>query len=321
MMSGLAARYKDLCAVVIDTGMGHTKSGLAGDERPRSVVPSQVKDGSILTHGVVTDWDGLEELWHRIFYHDLAVCPEELAVLATDAPLSPVVNREKVAELLFEGFGVPAMLVMPRSVLVAYSYGCTTGVVLGSGAGTSYAVAVQDGYVLPHASFRLDLAGNDLTFYLGQMLAARGLQLPAERLQHLKETCCCCHPPGAHSEPMGPLLQDEYSRCAEALFTPKVLGVPGPGLLEMAARSLHLSGAQPGNPPVLLAGGTTLLCGFAQRVAQGLGSEHPAAAPSRHIAAWLGGSIAASLDAFQGSWLPRDIYIESGSSAVHRYCF
>ncbi|XP_010724171.2 actin, acrosomal process isoform-like [Meleagris gallopavo] len=321
MISGLAARYKDLCAVVIDTGMGHTRSGLAGDERPRAVVPSQGEDGSILTHGVVTDWDRLEELWHHIFYHDLAVCPEELAVLATDAPLSPVINREKVAELLFEGFGVPAMLVMPRPVLVAYSYGCTSGVVLGSGAGTSYAVAVQDGYVLPHASFRLDLAGNDLTVYLGQMLAAHRVQLPAETLQHLKETRCCCHPPGAHSEPMGPLLQDEYSRCAEALFTPEALGVPGPGLLEMAARSLHLSGAQPGNAPLLLAGGTTLLCGFAQRVAQGLGSGHPAAAPSRHVAAWLGGSIAASLDAFQGSWLPQDIYNENGPSAVHQHCF
>ncbi|XP_031467603.1 actin, acrosomal process isoform-like [Phasianus colchicus] len=321
MISSLAAKYKDLCPVVIDTGMGHTRSGLAGDERPRSVVPSQGKDGSIVTHGVVTDWDRLEELWYHIFYHDLAVCPEELAVLATDAPLSPIINREKVAELLFERFGVPAMLVMPRSVLVAYSYGCTTGVVLGSGAGTSYAVAVQDGYVLPHASFRLDLAGNDLTVYLGQMLAAHRVQLPAETLQHLKETRCCCHPPGTHSKPMGPLLQDEYSLCAEALFTPEAVGLSGPGLLEMAACSLHLSGAQSGNPPLLLAGGTTLLCGFAQRVAQGLGSGHPAAAPSRHVAAWLGGSIAASLDAFQDSWLPRDIYIESGPSAVHQHCF
>lgn len=321
MTSGSAARYKDLCAVVIDTGMGHTRSGLAGDERPRSVAPSKDKDGSILTHGVVTDWDRLEELWHRIFYHELAVCPEELAVLATDAPLSPIINREKMAELLFEGFGVPAVLVMPRPVLATYSYGCTTGVVLGSGASTSYVVAVQDGYVLPHASFRLDLAGNDLTAYLSQMLAARRVQLPAETLQHLKEKCCCCHTPGTHREPMGPILPDEYSRCAEALFTPEALGVPGPGLLHLAARSLHLSEAQAGNPPLLLAGGTTLLCGFAQRVAQGLGRGHPAAAPSRHVAAWLGGSIAASLDAFQGSWLPRDIYIENGPSAVHRHCF
>ncbi|POI24415.1 hypothetical protein CIB84_011835 [Bambusicola thoracicus] len=163
MTSGLAARHKDLCAVVIDTGMGHTRSGLARDERPRSVAPSKGKDGSILTHGVVTDWDRLEELWHRIFYHELAVCPEELAVLATDAPLSPNMNCEKMAELLFEDFGMPAMLVMSRPVLVAYSYGCTTGVVLGSGASTSYVVAVQDGYALPHVSFCLDLAGNDLT--------------------------------------------------------------------------------------------------------------------------------------------------------------
>uniref|UniRef100_A0A8B9PIF4 Uncharacterized protein n=1 Tax=Apteryx owenii TaxID=8824 RepID=A0A8B9PIF4_APTOW len=154
-------RYKSFCAVVIDTGTSHTRSGLAGDEKPRSVVPSQVGvprqqdeagDGdsdSILTHGVVTDWDGLEMLWHRVFYRELAVCPEELAVLVTDAPLSPAANREKVAELLFESFGVPAMLVLPRSLLVAYSYGRTSGLVVGSGAGTSYVAPILDGSAEP----------------------------------------------------------------------------------------------------------------------------------------------------------------------------
>lgn len=110
-------RYKALCAAVIDTGTSHTRSGLAGDEQPRSVVPSHAGGSAILTHGVVTNWDGLEELWHRILYQELCVCPEEVAVLATDAPLSPIANREKMAELLFEGFGVPAMLVLPRSLL------------------------------------------------------------------------------------------------------------------------------------------------------------------------------------------------------------
>ncbi|NXG37327.1 ACTA protein, partial [Dromaius novaehollandiae] len=180
-----AERYKSFCAVVIDMGTGHTRSGLAGDKKPRSVLPSQVGlprrqdepghgDGaSILTHGVVTDWDGLETLWHRVFYSELAVRPEELAVLVTDAPLSPAANREKVAELLFESFGVPAMLVLPRSLLAAYSYGRTSGLVVGSGAGTSYAAPVVDGYALPHATFRLDVAGDALTAYLGALRGPR----------------------------------------------------------------------------------------------------------------------------------------------------
>ncbi|XP_010193295.1 PREDICTED: actin-1-like, partial [Mesitornis unicolor] len=152
--------YKALCGAVIDTDTGHTRSGLAGDEQPRSVVPSQAGGSPILTHGLVTNWDGLEELWHRILYQELRVCSEEVAVLATDAPLSPLANREKTAELLFKSFSVRAMLVLPRSLLNTYSYGRTTGVVVGSGAGTSYVAGVQEGYVLPHTTFRLDAAGD-----------------------------------------------------------------------------------------------------------------------------------------------------------------
>ncbi|XP_054694672.1 uncharacterized protein LOC129211501 [Grus americana] len=322
-----AERYKALCAVVIDTGTGHTRSGLAGDEQPRSVVPSQAGGGPVLTHGMVTDWDGLEELWHRVLYRELGVCPEEVAVLATDAPLSLAANREKVAELLFEGFGVPAMLVLPRSLLAAYSYGRTAGVVVGCGAGTSYAAGVREGYALPHATFRLDVAGDALTLYLGRLLGSRGVRLGADPLRRLKETCCCVLPGAGGALPLTPpgasgLLQgDERFRCPEVLLAPTALGLPGPGLLEQAARSLRRCGGPPGRPPprLLLAGGTTLLHGFPRRLAAELGVPAEAA-PRRRAAAWLGGSLAASLDAFQGAWVPRDAYGEVGPAAVHPRC-
>ncbi|XP_030357388.1 actin-like [Strigops habroptila] len=320
-------RYKALCAVVIDTGTGHTRSGLAGDEQPRSVVPSQAGGSPVLTHGVVTNWDGLEELWHRILYQELGVCPEEVAVLATDGPLSPIANREKMAELLFEGFGVPAMLVLPRSLLAAYSYGRTTGVVVGSGAGTSYTAGVREGYALPHATFRLDVAGDALTLYLGQLLESRGVHLDTDPLCRLKETCCCVLPGAGRPQPVTPpgtstLLQgDERFRCPEVLLAPTTLGLPEPGLLEQASHSLRRCGGPPGGPApcLLLAGGTTLLRGLPQRLAEELGVSTEAA-PRRRAAAWLGGSLAASLDAFQGAWVPRDVYGEGGPATVHPHC-
>ncbi|XP_062441904.1 actin-3-like [Rhea pennata] len=346
-------RYKSFCAVVIDTGTSHTRSGLAGDEKPRSVVPSRVEGprqqddpglgdgGSILTHGVVTDWDGLETLWHRVFYRELAVCPEELAVLVTDAPLSPAANREKVAELLFESFGVPAMLVLPRSLLAAYSYGRTSGLVVGSGAGTSYVAPILDGYALPHATFRLDVAGDALTAYLGELRGARGPPLPPDLLRQLKEHCCCCQLPGAPAP--APAVDftlpdkrvvsvgSERFRCPEALFAPAAVGLPAePGLAAQAARSLRRCGARRRGrllADVLLAGGTTLLSGFAERLgaelrdAAGAAAAGPAAGPRRRFAAWLGGSIAASLDAFQSAWIAQRAYGESGAAVVHRHCF
>ncbi|XP_009279522.1 PREDICTED: actin-85C-like [Aptenodytes forsteri] len=193
-----AERYKTLCAA-IDMGTGHTRSGLAGDEQPRSVVPSQAGGGPILTHGVVTDWYGLEELWHRVLYQKLDVCLEEVAVLATDTLLSPAANREKVAKLLFKGFGVSAMLVLPRSLLAAYSFGPTTRV---WGIGTSYAAGVREGYALPHAIFRLDVAGDALTFYLGWLLGSHGVHLGADPLHCLKKTCCCLLPGAGGALPL-----------------------------------------------------------------------------------------------------------------------
>ncbi|NWJ04638.1 ACT1 protein, partial [Crypturellus undulatus] len=291
-------QYKSFCAIVIDMGTSHTRSGLAGDEKPRSVVPSRVgvpgqedeagrDDGSsILTHGVVTDWDGLETLWHRVFYRELTVCPEELAVLVTDAPLSPAANREVVAELLFESFGVPAMLVLPRSLLAAYSYGRTSGLVVGSGAGTSYAAPILDGYALPHATFRLDVAGDALTAYLGALRGENRPPLGTDLLCYLKEHCCCCRLPGAPAPPsINFTLPDrrvvavgaERFRCPEALFAPAAL--------------------------------------------RGAGADSPAASARRHFAAWLGGSVAASLDAFQSAWISRRAYSESGPAVVHRHCF
>ena len=81
-------------------------------------------------------------------------------VLLTEAPLNPTKNREKAAELFFENFNVPALFISIQAVLSLYASGRTTGVVLDSGDGVTHAVPIYEGFAMPHAIQRIDLAGS-----------------------------------------------------------------------------------------------------------------------------------------------------------------
>lgn len=214
----------EIAAVVIDSGSGYIKAGLAGEDAPKVCFPSIVgktkvsgisiamdqrdtfvgteaydKRGILdisypIQNGLIQDWEGMEKIWHHSYYNELKVPPEEHPCLLTETPLNTMKNREKMVQVMFEVFNVPSFFAASQAVLALYSSGKTTGVVVDSGFGVTHVVPIYEGYSLPHSIMKVDLGGKDLTEYLMKLLIQNGISFSSmaelDVVRDIKEKTC-----------------------------------------------------------------------------------------------------------------------------------
>lgn len=79
-----------------------------------------------------------------------------------------------MTKIMFESFEVPKYYVGIQAVLSLYSSGKTTGLVLDAGDGVTHTVPIFEGYAIPHAIERNNLAGRELTNYMKKLLNELG---------------------------------------------------------------------------------------------------------------------------------------------------
>nr|XP_009916767.1 PREDICTED: actin-like protein 10 [Haliaeetus albicilla] len=274
-----------------------------------------------LKHGIIEDWDGMENLWNHLFFCGLKALPEEQPVLMADSPSCPSTNREKVAEVLFESFGVPALHMANTGFLSLCAYGRVTGLAVEAGAGVSHATSICLGQTWREATYCLGVAGGFLSNYLHSLLMESPNDpsvlkaLKKKTVIQLKKQCC--------------YVSMDYEGDVYNRGEPKLVHQSSPGLHHLALQSLqkvpdHARRDTVGN--IVLSGGSSMFPGFPERMClelnalfHGTGCQiQVLASPERGIAAWAGGSMAASLTSFQHAWMAKGEYQEHGAEYVHK---
>jgi actin, other eukaryote len=372
--------------LVFDTGAGSIRAGYAGYDTPHCVLPtfigsamhdtpilkcaniqsskklyygddvhfskSLVDFKQIIRKGFIIDYDGLEHLWKYILDEKLQCELKDRCLLLTGTPAKNLKSKQKSLEHLFEGLNVSSASIQTSQVLALYGLGLTTGLVLDCGHHESYAVGIYDGFSIDTS---LDLqntsvCGEDLTYYLSQLLTNQGICLQNHTNSHMchlqlvrdiKEKLCyvsrdylteyefCAKetPCGRNYElPDGTIVQmtTQLFQCPEALFQPSLLGFKKETLgihniLHQKIINADINLRRYLAQSIILIGGTTFLPSFAERLGMELSRLCPkslavkiTAPPDRNYVTWTGGSIVASLSTFPSQCITKEMFYERG---------
>eukprot|EP01084_Bolivina_argentea_P268567 456205_1 len=303
------------CPIVIDNGYS-MKSGFASEEAPRALFPSIIgvpihknvsppydpnrsrdfyvgdeaaaKRGILhifpdpIQHGIITSWRHMERIWHHVFYNELRVEPEDHSVLFTEIPLNPKSNKEKLAQIMFETFNIPAICIKIDAVLSLYATGKLTGTVLTSSSNTTVSVPVYEGNIISNAVNISYFGGKQLTDYLQRLLTENCYSFKTwnEKLivNNIKEKLCYVESDFSkinhainYELPDGQMIMVDTERfkCCEAMFDPNVIISNAKGIHKMIYDSINECDVEIRKDlydNILLCGGNMLFDGIRKRL-------------------------------------------------------
>ena len=302
--------------------------------------------------GFISNMDDMELILSYTFYDRLGICQGDHPVLMSQVPFNPKSTREKVTEIMFEQFEVPAFCIQTSAVLALFSVGSTSGVAIELGGGVFNASVVNSGTFLRNASLTLPISGRCITDYLRQDVNKNQSVSDEQKwytnstcfwntLNDMKHTCCFVSQdfysdnknPEAHALnyelPDGTYLTLDKERycCPEAIFNPNLYGVEMQGIQHQAYNAAMK--ADTGNEKevlsnMVLCGGGSLFPGLPTRLESELKklntTEHDirlVTPDQRENCVWRGGSLMAVDEAWGHIWMNKEDYDEHGPTFIH----
>ena len=216
-MSGGVYGGDEVGALVFDIGSHSVRAGYAGEDCPKAdfptyigIQPAELKEaendkrysfgtGQLLIpkegmeiHNplkdcMVANWDLYEVLLKNIYKSHLRSESELHPVLMSEPAWNERSKREKITEIMFEKFNVPAFFLCKSPVLSAFANGRSSGVVLDSGATHTSAIPVHDGYVLRQGIVKSPLGGDFVLMQCREMLQNLNIEVVPHYLVASKE--------------------------------------------------------------------------------------------------------------------------------------
>jgi len=232
-----------------------------------------------------------------------------------------------------------------------YANGRTTGVVVDAGDGVSHTVPVFEGFTIPHAVMKMQIAGRVLTDYMQKLLLENGHSFTSsaelEIVRDIKETLC--YVSQDYEEDTKKNLSSENDKqytlpdkqvinikgqvriqCPELLFKPDLNGFSCKSIQDLAHKSITDSDIDVRKElyaNMIMSGGTTMYNGIADRLKKEIQNRAAAsmtvkikADSYRKFSVWKGASTLVSLSTFASSWISDEDYREHGAGIVNRKC-
>ncbi|KRY43127.1 Cleavage stimulation factor subunit 3 [Trichinella spiralis] len=166
---------------------------------------AEVEYGSFLQDGLINDWDMFENVLMHAFNIFFMENTCNYPILFSEASWNTRTKRERLTEVMFEKFGIPAFYVAKNSVLAAFANGRQTAIVLDSGATHTTASPVYDGFCMTNDVLKLcyqfeaivktSLGGIALNNHIKKLFQEIGIEVIPKYMVKSKQPVSEGHPP------------------------------------------------------------------------------------------------------------------------------